>query len=501
MNLPRSILFGFLSALLPLVSTFVVTPFVVRGLGAAEYGLLALVLGFVSYSFNFGVGRAVTKYVAEYRATGESEKISDILSATLVLNLVVGVFGTAILVLLTPVFVKDVLLIENQLQSKAVFGFYIAAATIAMLMLQQVFSAVLQAVGRFDWFSHLTTASSTVLSVGNLILVFAGGDALGLLWWNLFITILGAAVFYWAAKKLLPEARFSIRFRGETLRQVAGFSAGVIGYQIFGNLLLLFERSYITRTLGTESLTFYVVPMTLAMYIHVFVISLAMVLMPLTSEIQARKDKERLLAIYERATKYICLVAVFVCLSLIIGSQTFLSLWLGADFAEKSASVLAFHVLTFSGMALGIVVWQMSEGLGFPSRNAWLTLVWLVVGAGLMFLLTPQFGLAGAAAARAAGVVLTLPIFIGLIERLSFGKILLAFWQKTLFALILAGAAAGAAEYFLLEKLPLGWLGFLFSMIIGGTIFLGILFLTGFFTPEEKIWLRRFAARAVITEN
>ncbi len=496
-SLPRNVLFSLLSWLLPLISTFVVMPFVVRGLGAEEFGLLTLILGFISYSFTFGVGRAVTKYVAEYHAAKEFGRIDDVLSATLALNLLVGGIGAIILALSAKFFVQDVLLIDSHLQTKAVSAFYVAAATVVVLMTQQVFSAVLQAIGRFDWFSHITTFFSTILSVGNLVLVLGGGDTLVLLWWNLALTLGGAAAFYFAGKKLLPQARFGLRFRRETLWRVTGYSGGIVAYQMLGSLWLLFERSYLTRAFGTESLTFYAVPMTLAIYLQVFVNSLILVLMPLVSEIGAGADNERLLIIYERATKYVGLIVVFACAALIIGSRSFLALWLGNDFAVRSSDVLVFHVLTFGAMAFGTVVWQINEGLGFTARNAWLVLFWVVSGIGLLFWLTPYYGLTGAAAARAVGVVMTLPLIIVVVELKTFDKILWSFWRKTLFGLIVAGGAGGAVQYFLLKNLPLNWFGLIAATFAAGLIYLACLFLTGYFSAEEGRWLRRFAGRAL----
>jgi O-antigen/teichoic acid export membrane protein len=395
--------------------------------------------------------------------------------------------------------VLDVLLIDSHLQTKAILAFYLAAVTVAVLMTQQVFSAVLQAIGRFDWFSHITTFFSTILSVGNLILVLAGGGALVLLWWNLALTIGGTAAFYFATKRVLPEARFRLRFRRETLWLVTKFSGGVVAYQIFANLWLLFERSYLTRRLGTESLTFYAVPMALAIYLQVFINSLVLVLMPLVSEIGADTNKTRLIAIYERATKYVGLIVVFACIALIIGSRRFLSLWLGEEFAHRSSDILIFHVLTFGAMAFGAVIWQMNEGLGFTNRNAWLVLFWAVSGVGLMLWLTPLYGLAGAAAARTAGVVTTLPIIILLIELKTFGKILWKFWGKILFGLIIAGGAGGAVQYFILISLPANWIGLLSAIFAGGLVFLAFLFLTRYFSLEEGRWLRQFAVRALAT--
>ena len=60
----RNIVHGFSAWIFPLFLSFVVTRVVVRSLGTSDYGIYTLVLGFVSYSFNFSIGRAITKFLA-----------------------------------------------------------------------------------------------------------------------------------------------------------------------------------------------------------------------------------------------------------------------------------------------------------------------------------------------------------------------------------------------------------------------------------------------------
>src|SRR5437868_9045861 len=86
----RNVIYGSLTWILPLGLSFVATPVIVRSLGDNDYGIYALILGFISYSFTFNFGRAITKYVAEYRVSGESEKIRDVISASFFLNVVIG---------------------------------------------------------------------------------------------------------------------------------------------------------------------------------------------------------------------------------------------------------------------------------------------------------------------------------------------------------------------------------------------------------------------------
>ena len=96
----RNVIYGSLAWILPLGLSFVATPIIVRSLGNSDYGIYALVLGFISYSFTFNFGRAITKYIAEYRVTGESEKIRDVISASFFLNIAIGLIGVLVMCLL-----------------------------------------------------------------------------------------------------------------------------------------------------------------------------------------------------------------------------------------------------------------------------------------------------------------------------------------------------------------------------------------------------------------
>lgn len=495
-SVAKNVLFGFLSWLLPLGLTFIATPFIVRKLGAADYGIYALISGFISYSFSFNIGRAVTKFVAEYRAKGENEKIGEILSATLILNFFIGTIGAILFVGLARWFTIDLLQVEVELQEKTIISFYLAAICVWLTMLGQVFSAVIQAVRRFDLFSHITTVVNFLLVAGNLILALNGFNVTAILVWNVVTTFISCLLFYITARKVLPEARLSFKFQGETLKLVTKYSAGVTAYQVFANLLLLFERGWITRTLGADALTFYAVPMTIAIYIHAFVTSLTLVLFPLTSELYAQKATETLRLLYLSSTKIIIALVVFMSLTLAIGSREFLFNWVGADFAEKSSQVMILQIAVFGLLACLIISWQLMEGIGFPAYNAILTFIWLVVTVSLMIFWTENHDLSGAAWARLFGVVVV-PFSILFVEYKVFGKVQSAFWIKILFSLIIAGSLAGGIEYLILRNLPVNWLTLLLSFSASGIVYIFGLLVTKFFNFEEKQRLTGFIRKAI----
>ena len=481
-SIARNVIYGFSTWLLPLALSFIATPIIVKSLGHEDYGIFALVLGFIAYSFNFNVGRAITKYVAEYRASGETEKITEVISATLFVNLTIGFIGLLAIGSTAGLLVRDIFKISPDAQEKTVYALYIAVLTIFFLMLTQVFNAILQGVHRFDVFAKINNASSILLISGNLLLALAGFGLLTLLNWNLLMTALSALVSALAAKRLVPEFSIRLKFRRETLKLVFGYSSGVIAYQILANVLLLFERGWITSRLGAESLTFYVVPMMLALYIHSFIGSLMLVIFPLASEL--KNDKEKLLRLYQKATKIVVFLVVFLGASLIVVSKNFLTLWMGADFAEKSTAVLILHAVTFSLLAIEIVAWQMTEGLGYPNYNCYLFVICFIISVSGMIWLIDDFGNFGVALARTAGFgALFLSVFY--VEKRFLGKIQIKFWLRIIGILSVSTLLAVLIENLLSAKLGIGWFSLIVSGLAGGAVYCLTAFLLGFVSDDE----------------
>jgi len=491
-SIVRNSIYGFSTWLLPLALSFIATPIIVKSLGHEDYGIYALVLGFIAYSFNFNVGRAITKYIAEYRSVGEIEKITEVISATLFINLALGGIGLLSIFSTANLLVVDVLKIQGEAQEKTVYALYVAALTIFFLMLNQVFNAILQGLHRFDVYAKIFNLNNILLISGNLILALKGFGLLYLLGWNLLITALSATVSASAAKRLLPEFSFNLKFRRETLKLVFGYSSGIIAYQILANILLLFERSWITGKLGAESLTFYVVPMMLALYVHSFIGSLMLVIFPLASEL--KNEKEKLLRLYQKATKIVSFLVVFLGATLIVENKTLLTLWMGTDFAEKSATLLILHTITFSFLAIEIVAWQTTEGLGYPNYNCYFFMICFIISILGMVGLITDYGNFGVAFARMCGFgALFLSVFY--VEKRFFGKVQVKFWLKSISILAVSIALAVLAESFLTAKLGINWFSLIFSTFVSGMIYCLTAWLLGFVTEDEIALLRRILKR------
>ena len=476
-------IYSALSWVFPIVFAVIVTPVVVRGLGNEIYGLYAVVLGFISYSFAFGIGKTAAKYVSEYNATGESDKISETVSAALWLSLGTGIAGALIVALTAEYIVSNVLLIPPQMHDTALTAVYLACLTILVTMLSQVFQSVLQGLQRFDVFVFLSSLSVFLLNLGSVLIVVEGYGVLTLLIWNLIVAAAIGAAFYFKARSLLPEFTFRFSIDANLWKASIKYSFSIIAYQILGNILLLFERGLIVRKFGTQALTFYVVPMMAGFYFSGFVASLVLVLFPVINELL--EDDERLTRLYRTSSKMILVLTGFFLVTSIVGGRVFLNVWMGDEFAQASYWTLVNHVLTFSVLSVTVVVWQLNESQRLASLNAIATVLWVLISIPLMIALADEWEIAGIAFARFVGVTVYLGlIFLG--EKRFHGRVSYGFWLPTLFRLIAAGIVTGAAEWITFQVITPGWLALAAAGLIGSITYSAILFVTGLARKEEK---------------
>lgn len=481
--------FSLLSWFLPIIIGFVATPLIVRKLGNRDYGLYSILLGFVSYSFTFGIGRVLIKFIAEYRASGEREKIGEVVSATFWFSSIVAVLGITVVALSARFIAVEILSLPADQIKVGENGLYLVCASIVTTMLSQIFQFILQGLHRFGPYLLLTNISGLLVNAGNVTLAYLGYGVESLLTWNLITICIMAAAFGINAVKHLPEFRLFPIIRNSQWSAVLSYGSNIILYQIFGNVLVVFERAWIVRKFGSEAATYYIVPMTLAIYLHGIVSSFTLVLFPLVNELLV--DRERLIILYEKASKMTVALILFLSTMLICGGKPLLRVWINAELSEISYPLLVIHTLTFSLIAGMVIIWQLSESFRRPVFNSLSGFIWMAAAIPLMVLSADSWNIAGIAASRLIGVAITLPLLF-IIEKYCLGGSRWRFWvvvfTKTGFASIIAALILSAFLYLFDSRYIVLAAGF----ILGGLAYVSTLFLTRFFTKDERDMLVNF---------
>lgn len=475
----------------PLIVGFVTTPVLVTGLGPEQYGILAVILGFLSYSFAFGTGKAVAKFIPEYRAAGEFGKVSEVVSATLLFSFVIGLAGSIAVALLTTYIVSNILLIPTESQDTASKAFYFASATGLAMMIGQAFQYLLQGLHRFGSYVLLTNLNGVLLAVGNIALVINGYGIVAIMAWSFFVAVLIGVLFFAYAKRALPELRVDFRVNMTAFREVAKYGTNIILFQIFANILYIFERAWVTRKFGPQALTFYSVPMLLAIYMHGIIASFAQAIFPRMNELL--NDRDGLTKLYQRATKIVLAVVAFIGASYIVAGKVFLSLWVGPEFSTNAYNLLVIHSVTFALLALVILPLQIAEAFRLSRLTAIITFSWMLIGVPLMILSADVWKSEGIGLSRLAVVVLTFPLIL-YVENRFLGRVFSQFWLAALGRICLATIAIGFVGYQIFRWFPESWLTLCVGITVCCLIYVGFLLLTGYFTQADRDMVRDIVA-------
>ena len=487
-SLAANSIFSVIAWVFPLLLGFFSTKILIHYLGNEEFGLFAIILGFISYSFTFGVGKVVGKYVPEFRSVGETNKVTEVIAGTFWLSLLAGLVGGTALVLLAPTIVTQLLLISPEMQQAAIYSLYLAAAIGVVMMLSQVFQFVLQGLHRFDNYTALTNLSGLLLGVGNIVLALNNFGVAALLGWNLAVVSSIGLLFYVRAKRLLPGISLTTRLHKSMMSRVVRYAGNTLLFQIFANVVFIFERSWVTRKFGTDGLTYYYVPMLLPIYMHGFLGSLVQAIFPVFNELLDERD--RVTDLYRRANKVILAIVVFSITNFIVCGALFLKLWINPGLAANSYRMLIPHGLTYGVIALGIMTFQIAESYRGPLLNVIWTASWAIIAIPLMILVADHWQSEGVAWARVAASLGMFPA-IAYAEASYLGAIQWRFWLASGLRTLAAGVGMAAVEYLVLLWLGDSYVSLFAAGGVGALVFGSILALTGFLTPSDREVLRR----------
>jgi O-antigen/teichoic acid export membrane protein len=119
-------------------------------------------------------------------------------------------------------------------------------------------------------------------------------------------------------------------------------------------------------------------------------------LIPATSELGARNDKEKILQTYVMTSRYVALITFGLAAFVALEADSILRLWLGAG-VEQSVVLVQVLVIGYGANVLSGAASQTGAGVGHPEFDMRSTIVLTVLTPILGVLLVPRLGAVGAA--------------------------------------------------------------------------------------------------------
>jgi O-antigen/teichoic acid export membrane protein len=386
-NLAINTFYNLIGKILPLVAGLLCIPILIGKIGLARFGILTLAWTLMGYFglFNMGIGRATTKYVAEYFALNKHKDLPDLIWTSLILLLALGSLGALVIYLVTPFLVDKFFNIPVHLLGETQQAFYLMAIAIPVVFSTAGAQAVLEAQQRFA----LINAMVGALFSPRLDLMVALLLAARLMVW---------LVFLYFCLQSLPEMTAPRLPKLVYIKELVVFGGWLTVTNIIGPLMVYMDRFLIGSLLTMEALAYYVTPYEVVTRLWIIPASLMPVLFPAFSALNV-SEEDKLETLYSRSVKYLVLILAPIVVCLVIFARPFLGAWLGPGFAQSSTPIFQLLSIGVLVNSLSQVPYSAIQAMGRPDLTAKLHLIELPLYLGILWLSLSHLGILGAALA------------------------------------------------------------------------------------------------------
>src|SRR5262245_8845112 len=377
--LARNAVWNLISQAAPMAAAVFTIPVLIAGLGTDRFGVLTLawmILGYFSL-FDLGLGRALTKMVAETLGLGREKELPALVGTALALMMILGLAGMAFVALISPRLVREVLKIPAELQRESLYAFYLTAISLPLVITTAGLRGVMEAHQQFGFINLVRTCISLFSLVGPLLVLPFSRSLVPVVGVLLVSRAVSWAIHIVLCLRTIPGLARGFAVRSELVRPLITFGGWMTLTNIINPLMVQMDRFVIAALVSTAAVAYYTTPYELVTKFWFLSNAILGVMFPAfaTSFVQ---DRSRTAVIFGRTVKYVFLILFPVTLGAVTLAPECLLLWLGADFAARSTFVMQCLAVGVFLNGLAQVPSALTQGVGRPDLTFELHMVELV---------------------------------------------------------------------------------------------------------------------------
>ncbi len=402
-TLARNTIWNFIGLAAPLPIALVTLPLLTSQLGADRFGALALIWALIGYSsvFDLGLGRVLTKVVAEELGREQEQEIPTLVWTALLLLAALGFASSVAFGLLVPWLVGDVLKIPESLQTESRQALLLVALFLPLLTTSSGLRGVLEAQHRFRVVSMVSVTMGAFTLLGPVLVLPYSRSLVAIVAVMLVGRVIAWLAYLLLCLRITPGMAQSFRPRFGLLGPMVRFGGWLTVSNIVSPMLTYLDRFVVGSLLSIGSVAYYTVPYDLITKVSIVAGAVGGVVFPAFSASFA-PDRARVERIFGWGAKSLLIVLAPLTLVAIVFAEDLLQLWLGADYARNSALVLQWLAVGVFINCMAQVPFVLVQAAGRPDLVAKLHVCELLPYLVLLFWLVETHGIVGAAMAWTA---------------------------------------------------------------------------------------------------
>jgi len=337
----KSSIFRFLERTIVVITSLLLTPYLISQLGTSNYGLWILILSILGW-FNvvdLGFPQAVQRQIIRALELKDTERVNVIFSTAIMLFAALGLVSVIILVGLTQV--PAIFGVTGADQLTLTHILLVLSVKILWGFLMNPFHGFFSGLLRFDIDANLSSLNAIIKA----LLVFWLISDLNI--WGAVVATLAAdvitnllKVFY--AKRLFPSLSFKISLaKVEEIKSLFSYSKHLVLNGLINTIGTRSAPLIITKLFDLPSLAIQQISANLVMHGEAFVGTITGVFSPIYNKMAAQKQNME--NVFVQTTTINLFVSTILNLCLLMFGKVFIILWVGQEF-EYSYDILCFAI-------------------------------------------------------------------------------------------------------------------------------------------------------------
>ncbi len=394
--------FGVLDYLAQPLAMLLAAPFLIHRLGLPQYGTWMLASATVGAAglLSTGFGDATIRYASLFRGRGDWLRVNQVISGTILINLVLSSIVALALWALSPYAVHHWFTVEFELQSACVKALRLGSAILVVRSIDSVFVSVLRAFEQYRPAVEIAVCVRAATVTAAVGLVAKGNGVVSIMVATLAIAAVGMVLQALAVRARVGPVPLLPAWPRNALTGLFSFGSFSWLQGLSGIVFNQADRFIIGALLGTSAVAYYSVCTQAAQPIHGLISSGLHFLFPHLSARDSSGERCTLLSLVSKAFWLNTALVLLLTVPLAFLSKPLLSLWMGPTFAHQTWLVLTLLSIAFGLLGLNVTAHYTLLALGKAKYVTYLNLVAGVITLIAIGILIPRFGLAGAAAGR-----------------------------------------------------------------------------------------------------
>jgi len=359
-KLIKNTLFGGSETFLITLIWFILTPYMIHKLGKDAFGIYSFLTVFSLTGYvallEFGIRASAIKFVAEYHAKKNFERLNVVVNTSLLALFISGGIAGIGLFFFTKYFVVKLFHIPPEYAGVTRILLYLLAFQLFWLFPSLIFNAIMEGLQKYGVLKGIFIVYDILLGVSIFLLLKLGYGLLALGILGVVLVSIRTTIITFFGYRLLPSLKLSLNgLQPSMIREHFRLSKHLFLSRIVGLIFNRTDKILIGLFLVISALAEYEIVLKFHQIIAVILAFMNSAVLPATSQLEAENNLEKLQKLFLQGTKYsVALILPIMIVGLIFLKQ-FLRLWVGEEFTHLTlpGQIFVSHFFFSATIALG----------------------------------------------------------------------------------------------------------------------------------------------------